>query len=65
MRVLMSKTSGVFEVGKTYNVSRRLAEKLVALHSAMYAESCREDCSCTKNMKPGQVLKGGLESQRT
>ncbi len=59
MRVEMIETYGVFEAGKVYDVSDSMGNTLLIHDKAKLAKK-KESSPATKNMKPGQVKKGGL-----
>jgi len=59
MRVEMIQTYGVFEAGKVYDVSDAMGNTLL-LHDKAKLAKKKEAEPAQKNMKPGQVKKGGL-----
>ncbi len=60
MLIKMLQTCGVMEEGRSYSVPPPLAKQLLRENKAV-AKPKMPASAMTKTMKPGQVLRGGID----
>lgn len=59
MKVRLLETLGIFTAGTVFDLEPKLADELIRKQKAV--KDSGEAQPASKTMKPGQVLKGGLD----